>query len=110
MKKLKGLSIKDTDINSGLEYLPEGVRAFDCRAEERKDAECQIIYNLFANEQGEVEAEEIMLDGTFVSHSYVSCKNFPQKLQEYKQKLQSQQQAQILQSTNPPFGTPGTNK
>ncbi|CAI2200543.1 18724_t:CDS:2, partial [Funneliformis geosporum] len=57
LDKLNWLDIRDTDINSGLEYLPDNVEYFYCSADERKDAKCKDIYNLFANDQGEVEIE-----------------------------------------------------
>ncbi|KLL02755.1 MAG: hypothetical protein MRECE_47c004 [Mycoplasmataceae bacterium CE_OT135] len=65
-KTIKELDIRDTDIDSGLEYLPDSLVWFYCSANERKEAKCQTIYNLLANEEKE--------------------KNFPQKLQDYKQK------------------------
>jgi hypothetical protein len=52
LRKLETLNISDTDIDSGLEYLPDSLKGFNCSAEEKKDAKCQNIYNLFANEQG----------------------------------------------------------
>jgi hypothetical protein len=76
LTKLKILWIKDTDINSGLEYLPDSLEEFYCSADLRKDAKCQIIYNSFADEQGLVEVE----------NGYI--KNFSQKFQAYKQKPQ----------------------
>jgi hypothetical protein len=95
MRKLRRLDISNTDIDSGLEYLSDSLREFNYSAYKRLDAKCQIIYDLFANEQGRVETDENGL-----------IKNFPQKLKEYKQKLQqqSQQQTQILQNqqTLPP--------
>jgi Leucine-rich repeat (LRR) protein len=72
--ELKELDISDTDINSGLEYLPDSLEKFYCSASYRKNSKCQNVYNLFANDQGEVETE---LDG--------KIKNFPPKLQNYKQ-------------------------
>jgi len=90
---LERLSISDTDVDSGLEYLPDSIETFYCTTDCKKDAKCKSIYNLFANDQGVVETE-----------GYGYIKNFPQKLQEYKQKLQeqSQQQAQIQQTNLPP--------
>jgi len=72
LNKLKKLDISNTDIDSGLEYLPEGVKLFCCFATEGD--KCQTICNLFANAQGEVEED------------YNGIKNFPQKLKDYKQK------------------------
>jgi len=57
LNKLKELDISNTDIDSGLEYLPESVEDFACSEDKRKNARCQTLYNLFANEQGEVETE-----------------------------------------------------
>ncbi|KLL03765.1 MAG: hypothetical protein MRECE_9c019 [Mycoplasmataceae bacterium CE_OT135] len=72
LTKLKELDISNTDINRGLEYLPDSLKEFSCSVEQRKEAKCKAIYNLFANDQGVVETEN------------ESIKNFPQKLQEYK--------------------------
>jgi hypothetical protein len=49
MTKLKSLNINNTDLDSGLEYLPESVEIFDCSADERKDAKVKAIYNLVGN-------------------------------------------------------------
>ncbi|KLL02682.1 MAG: hypothetical protein MRECE_53c001 [Mycoplasmataceae bacterium CE_OT135] len=73
--KLWRLDISDTDINSGLEYLPDSLENFNCSADERKEAKCQTIYNLFANDQGKVVATDY--DGRII--------NFSQKIQDYKQ-------------------------
>ncbi|KLL03087.1 MAG: hypothetical protein MRECE_18c016 [Mycoplasmataceae bacterium CE_OT135] len=78
LTKLEILSISNTDIDSGLEYLPDSLEYFRCSAYERKDAKCQTIYKLFANDQGKVETDEC---------GYI--KNFPQKLQEYKTNLKN---------------------
>ena len=75
LSKLKSLNINNTDIDSGLEYLPDSLREFNCSADIRKDAKCQTIAKLFANEQGETETE-----------NWGNIKNFPQKLQEIKKK------------------------
>ena len=80
--KLSFLNISDTDLDSGVEYLPESVEHFYCSVSERKDAKVKAIYNLFAD-----EAEN------------GNIKNFPQKLKEYKQKFQ-EQTPQIIH--NPP--------
>src|SRR5207244_4315336 len=60
---------------SGLEYLPESVREFNCLANKRLRAKVKVLCKLLANEQGGLETES----------GYV--KNFSQKLKEYKQKL-----------------------
>ncbi|CAG8558483.1 10062_t:CDS:1, partial [Diversispora eburnea] len=87
LTKLKKIDIKDTDISHGLEYLPDSVEELGCSVDERKDAQVQTIYNLFANEQGVVETDTFGL-----------IKNFPAKLQVYKQKIQTQSnQAQTVQ-------------
>jgi len=56
MVKLKHLNISDTDLDKGLEYLPENIRDFRCSVN-RKDAKVKAIYNLFASDQGKVETE-----------------------------------------------------
>ncbi|CAH1765452.1 4438_t:CDS:2 [Entrophospora sp. SA101] len=59
LSKLKELNIDDTDIDRGLEYLPDSLENFSCSAEEeeRKEAKVKAIYSCFADEQGEVEKE-----------------------------------------------------
>src|SRR5947209_19733438 len=39
--KLETLTISNTDIDSGLEYLPDNLKDFYCLADLRKDAKCQ---------------------------------------------------------------------
>jgi len=51
MEKLAELNISNTDINIGLEYLPDSLKHFYCLADYRPDAECQNILRLLANEQ-----------------------------------------------------------
>jgi hypothetical protein len=74
MNELEVLSIKNTDIDSGLEYLPKSVKKFYCSGNEKPEAKCQALYNLFANNQGEVETD-----------GYGNIKNFSQKLKTYKE-------------------------
>ncbi|CAG8617724.1 757_t:CDS:2 [Paraglomus occultum] len=38
--KLKELDIRNTDIDGGLEYLPDSLQEFNCSANQRKDAKC----------------------------------------------------------------------
>lgn len=76
MTKLWELNIEDTNIDSGLEYLPESVERFYCWVHKRENTKCNLIYNLFANEQGIVETGQ---------SGNKEIKNFPQKLQDYKQ-------------------------
>jgi Leucine-rich repeat (LRR) protein len=71
---LELLDVSNTDIDSDLEYLPKSLRYFYCSTDHRSKAKCQTIYNLFVNQQGEVEIEK---DGYIL--------NFPQKLHDYKQ-------------------------
>ena len=73
MGRLHTLSISNTEIDGGLEYLPESVRKFYCLANLRKDAKCQAIYNLLANEQEEID-----------KGSNGNIENFPQKLHDLK--------------------------
>jgi hypothetical protein len=72
LSELEKLNINDTDIDSGLEYLPESVENFKCSPYYRLDAKVKVIFNLFANEQGEIET-----DGYGIT-------NFPQKLRDYE--------------------------
>ncbi|KLL02867.1 MAG: hypothetical protein MRECE_40c006 [Mycoplasmataceae bacterium CE_OT135] len=74
LTKLKILDIRNTDIDSGLDYLPDSLEDFHCSADKGIDAKCKAIYNLFANDQGEVETDK-----------YGNIENFPQKLQVYRQ-------------------------
>ncbi|KLL03021.1 MAG: hypothetical protein MRECE_32c002 [Mycoplasmataceae bacterium CE_OT135] len=43
LTKLKELDINSTDINRGLEYLPESIENFCCSAKWREGAKCQIL-------------------------------------------------------------------
>lgn len=52
MPKLELLNIANTDLEKGLEYLPESVRYFYCSVDKKPEAKCQAIYNLFADGQG----------------------------------------------------------
>jgi hypothetical protein len=56
MTKLKTLVISNTDLDSGLEYLPDSLKEFNCSAY-RKNTKVNTIYNLFANDQGVVETD-----------------------------------------------------
>lgn len=71
--KLRELDISDTDIDKGLEYLPESLEGFSCLAY-KKDAKCKAIYNLFASGWWRTETD-----------SFGKIKNFPQKLQVWKE-------------------------
>jgi len=77
LQELEKLTISNTDINKGIESLSDSIKEFFCSANIRKDAKCQGIYNLFSNEQGKVEAE---------NNNHI--KNFPQKLQIVKRRIQ----------------------
>ncbi|CAG8438034.1 5992_t:CDS:10 [Scutellospora calospora] len=59
MGKLKELDISNTDLDSGLECLPESVEKFSCSANERKEAKCQNICKLFTNEKGETPKKKL---------------------------------------------------
>jgi len=76
LTRLEKLDVSDTDIDSGLEYLPDSLEEFSCLVDERPEAKCKTIYKLLESLEGE---------------------SVPQKLQAYKQKFQekSQQQSQI---------------
>jgi hypothetical protein len=56
MKKIKSLDISDTDIYSGLEYLSQDIECFKFSTNKKRYAN-RVIYNLFANEKGEVEVD-----------------------------------------------------
>jgi hypothetical protein len=51
MSKLKTLDISNTDLDSGLEYLPESVEEFNCSANLRRNAKVKVVYDLFANKK-----------------------------------------------------------
>jgi len=60
MNKLEDLDISNTDIGSGLEYLPKSVKKFFCSADEKPDAKCRTIYDLFTTGgQGKIEESEV---------------------------------------------------
>ncbi|CAG8794639.1 11345_t:CDS:1, partial [Gigaspora margarita] len=88
LNKLKSLDISNTDIESGLEYLPDSINSFYCSTTVKRDAKCKTIYNLFANDQGEVEIYEIC--------GKIHIKNLSQKLKEYKQKIIKQKAGEVL--------------
>ena len=75
---LKLLDIRNTDISRGLEHLPESIDLFNCLADIKKEAQVKKIYDLFANEQGEVE---------LLTEPNGFIKDFPAKLRAYKQKI-----------------------
>ncbi|CAH1766997.1 8501_t:CDS:2 [Entrophospora sp. SA101] len=56
MTKLKRLDISDTDINNGLEYLPESLEEINCSSGMKKDAKVQnIIQKLNDYRNNEIE-------------------------------------------------------
>ena len=57
MSKLKKLVISDTDLDSGLEYLPDNIEYFYCSSSRGKNTKSQNIYNLFAKKEIIVEEE-----------------------------------------------------
>jgi Leucine-rich repeat (LRR) protein len=86
LTKLEKLDIRNTNIDSGWKYLPNSLKYFSCHASKYSSHKVKEICKLFANDQDIVEEDE-----------YGYIKDFPQKLQDYKQKVQLQ--AQIEQST-----------
>ncbi|CAI2177391.1 3979_t:CDS:2 [Funneliformis geosporum] len=56
--KLKHLTISNTDIDSGLEYLPESLEKFYCSADEKPEAKVKVVYDLLADEKPEAETYE----------------------------------------------------
>jgi hypothetical protein len=46
-RRLEILGIEDTDINSGLEYLPESIEHFKCSADKRKNAKVKVVEEEF---------------------------------------------------------------
>lgn len=49
MSKLEVLSIENTDLDSGLEYLPDSIKYLWCSVEQRPQAACQILQKLLAS-------------------------------------------------------------
>jgi Leucine-rich repeat (LRR) protein len=47
MNKLYRLDIRNTDIDSGLEYLPESLEYFSCSADKREDAKVKVVEEEF---------------------------------------------------------------
>jgi len=43
MNKLKDFRFSDTDLNSGLEYLPESLQRLECAVKFRTDAKVKVI-------------------------------------------------------------------
>jgi hypothetical protein len=43
LTKLERLNISNTDIDSGLEYLPDSVEYFSCSVDQRKDAKVKVV-------------------------------------------------------------------
>nr|CAG8538892.1 1763_t:CDS:10 [Entrophospora candida] len=82
LTKLRYLDISNTELDDGLEYLPNSITSFSCSTNLRKGAKVRTIYNLFADEQGIVETTQ--------SDGSGSIKDFLQKLPEAKQKPRDQ--------------------
>jgi hypothetical protein len=59
MKKLKKLDIGDTDIDSGLEHLPDSIEYFNCSVDKRKDAKCKTIYELLESLKGKSFSQKL---------------------------------------------------
>ncbi|WNE40480.1 MAG: hypothetical protein GBAus27B_000547 [Mycoplasmataceae bacterium] len=55
MSKLNYFNIANTDINSGLEYLPKNIESFYCSSWLRKDAKCQQICRFIGNKEWMLE-------------------------------------------------------
>jgi Leucine-rich repeat (LRR) protein len=47
LTNLETLDIRNTDINSGWEYLPDSLRKLNCSAKQRENAKCQVIEKEF---------------------------------------------------------------
>ncbi|KLL02702.1 MAG: hypothetical protein MRECE_51c006 [Mycoplasmataceae bacterium CE_OT135] len=86
LTKLNTLTISNTDLEGGLEYLSENVEWLYYWMNVRKNAKVEAIYRLFANETGIVETEN--------GNRWI--KNFPQKLVIWRK---SQPAYQLLEKT-----------
>jgi hypothetical protein len=73
MKQLEWCDISNTDIDSGLEYLPKGVENFRCLTNYRPDAKVQVFNRLLEQEKDN---------------------KFSHKLQSYKQEFRAEVQVQ----------------
>lgn len=81
LSELACLNIADTDIDSGLEYLPNSIEYFYCLIDKRKNARCQVIYDLLVGEeQGEIEFDEMKAGEEYEEIKYKRIKNFDEKL------------------------------
>jgi len=49
MSNLRELNIVDTDINSGLEFLPSGLERFYCAGEQKNNAKVKQIFEQLSN-------------------------------------------------------------
>ncbi|CAJ0895596.1 9461_t:CDS:2, partial [Entrophospora sp. SA101] len=59
MSKLEKLDISYTDIDSGLEYLPDSLEKFDCSANTRKDAKVKAIEEKLEPCGGTIQEKQI---------------------------------------------------
>jgi hypothetical protein len=80
LNKLLKLDVGDTNINKGLEFLPDSLEYFCCFAPESKKKQklCRSILSLITNFKYEKEMNK---DN--------SIKDFPEKLKEYKKNFRS---------------------
>lgn len=104
MTKLRNLNIMGTDLDSGLEHLPNKIKKFmyyeDYKEKikeffkevEVKNYKCDNIFNIFADEQGKIET-------SFHSGGHTPIENFPEKLQVYK-KLASLEQFRSISDSD----------
>lgn len=86
MNKLVRLDIRNTDISSGLEYLPDSVVYFSCATDLRSDAKIREIFDML-DKQGKVE---LMDDGELINSGFI--KDFSAKLRAYKEKSEKKEQ------------------
>ncbi|CAG8715956.1 25485_t:CDS:2, partial [Racocetra persica] len=82
MTSLEMLSIDDTDLDDGLEYLPDSINFFWCSAKYKGDAKVKAIYNLFTGGLGERVTDE----------EFEFINNFSRMLQNYKRVLKERTQ------------------
>jgi Leucine-rich repeat (LRR) protein len=79
LTKLEKLDIRNTDINSGLEYLSDSVKFFCCSLNIRDNAGVRKIFNSL-NDQRKLEfiSEEESINGFYI-------KDFPSRIRNYKE-------------------------
>ncbi|CAJ0912274.1 9072_t:CDS:2 [Entrophospora sp. SA101] len=56
LSRLERFDIRNTDLDSGLEYLPKSIKVFKYSADKRKEAKCRIIEEQLASHKNRLES------------------------------------------------------